>query len=172
MLSRSLFTNVRFYVLIFSVLLSVGFYLYVRLTIPEGALQIIRLTQYYALSALTYLYLAVLAGPLMYVAKWFPFRAQYLKARRAIGVSAFYFGLLHALLAFFGQLGGFAGLFFLSGNYLLAISLSFTALVILFLMAATSFDAMVTKLTFPKWKLLHRFVYLVIVLILIHALML
>ncbi len=95
-----------------------------------------------------------------------------MKARRALGVSAFYFGLLHGLFAFFGQLGGFAGLGFLSSKYLLAISLSFIALVILFLMTVTSFDFMVAKLTYPKWKFLHRFVYIAGVLILLHALML
>ncbi len=95
-----------------------------------------------------------------------------MKARRAIGVSAFFFALLHENLAFFGQLGGFSGLSFLSSKYLLAISFSSIALVILFLMAATSFDFVIVKLTFRKWKLLHRFVYLAGFFIMIHALML
>jgi len=169
---KNLFSNIRFYVLLTSAVFSLLVYLYITITIPLEQLQIIRLTQIYALTSLTFLYLALLAGPFCYTFKALPFRGHYLKARRAIGVSAFYFGLLHACFAFFGQLGGFEGLGFLSSKYLLAIVLSFTALIILFLMAATSFDFMVAKLSFPKWKILHRFVYLAGIFILIHALML
>lgn len=168
---KSLFSNIRFYVLVLSLAISVAIYLLVILSVPPGATRIVKLGQVYALTTVTYLYFALLAGPFCYTFRWFPLRAQYLKARRAIGVSAFYFALLHASLMFFGQLGGFAGIFFLDTTYLLAISLSFTALLILSLMAATSFDYMVAKLTFPKWKLLHRFVYLAGIFILIHALL-
>ncbi len=166
-----LFKNIRFYVLSSSILLSILIFIQTRATVPGGSLQIIRLTQYFALISLFYLYLAILAGPFIYTFHGFPFRRQYFKARRALGVSAFYFGLLHACFAFFGQLGGFAGLAFLSEKYLLAISLSFTALVILTAMAATSFDFMVRKLG-SRWKMIHRFVYLAGFFILIHALML
>ena len=159
-----MFRNIRFYVLAASFLLSAALFLYIDRTT--------RLTQIYALAAVTYLYFALLAGPLCYTFKFLPFRGHYLKARRAIGVSAFYFGLLHACLAFFGQLGGFKGLGFLPGKYLLAISFGFTTLVILSLMAATSFDYLIRKLTYPKWKMLHRFVYLAGILVIIHALML
>jgi len=146
--------------------------MWAKATFSQETLQIIRLTQVYALTAVTLLYIVLLAGPFCYTFQQLPFRGKYLKARRALGVSTFYFGLLHASLAFFGQLGGFEGLGFLNGTYLLAISLSFTALCILALMATTSFDYMIAKLTFKKWKLLHRFVYLAGIFILIHALML
>ncbi len=95
-----------------------------------------------------------------------------MKARRALGVSTFFFAFLHAYFGFFGELGGFEGLGFLSDKYILAISLSSIALLILFLMAATSFDWMIGKMTFPKWKLLHRFVYLAALLSVIHGLIL
>ena len=169
---RGLLKNIRFYVLVFSFLLLFGESFWVKLAYEGRTLQTIRLTQVYALTALAYLYLALLIGPLTYTFKFLPFRGQIYRARRSIGVSAFFFGLLHGYVAFFKQLGGFEGLGFLSGKYLLAISFSFMALIILTLMAATSFDFMVRKLTFPKWKLLHRFVYLAAVFILIHALML
>jgi len=169
---RGLFRNIRFYVLVSSVLLLIAESLWVKATYLGDNLQTIRMTQVYALSALAYLYLALLIGPLIYTFKWIPFRGQIHRARRSIGVSAFFFGLLHAYMAFFKQLGGFEGLGFLSGKYLLAISLSFTGLVILTLMAATSFDFMVRKLTFPRWKFLHRFVYIAALFILLHALML
>lgn len=168
----SLFKNIRFYVLSFNVLLAIGVYLYYHLTIPDSTNQIIKLTEAYALLALLYLYLALLASPFTRFFTFFPWRGQYLRARRAIGVSAFFFGLTHASLAFFGQLGGFEGLFFLDSKYLIAISLSTLALIILACMASTSFDYMVTKLTFPRWKMLHRLVYIAAIAILIHALLL
>ncbi len=169
---NKLFSNIRFYVLLFSLAFSFFVYLYIAISIPTPQLQIIRLTQIYSLTSLAFLYLALLAGPFCFIFKELPFCGQYLKARRAIGVSAFYFALLHSSFAFFGQLGGLHGLGFLSNKYLLAITLSFTALVILGLMAATSFDFMIAKLTFLKWKLLHQFIYLAGILVLIHAVML
>src|SRR5258708_21034017 len=113
---------------------------------------LIQLVQTYALTAAFYLYLTLLAGPLCYTFKFLPFRMQYIKARRAIGFSAFYFGLLHALFAFFGVLGGFQSLPTLPGKYLIAISLSFTSLIILTIMAATSFVFFFQKLIFSHCK--------------------
>ena len=160
----SLFKNIRFYILISSIIFSIFLYFYIP--------QIPNLIRAYALTAGVFLYFTLLAGPFCYTVKFLPFRGEYLKARRALGVSAFYFGLLHASFAFFGQLGGFDGLFYLTNFYLIAISLSFTALVILFLMTLTATDFMINKLTFPRWKMLHRLIYLAGFFILIHALML
>ncbi len=91
---------------------------------------------------------------------------------RSILKQGVHWEFLHALLAFFEQLGGFVGLSFLSNTYLVAISLSATALVILGLLAATSFDSLVKLMKFRRWKLLHRLVYLAGVSILFHALLL
>lgn len=169
---HSLLHNIRFYVLSFSIILAVTIFAGVVIFIPEQRLQISRLTQLYALTAVVYLYLAIIASPLFHVFPNLSFKAKYTKARRGIGVSAFIFAFLHACFAFFGQLGGFSGLPFLSSNYLLAITLSFIALQILFLMAITSVDKIIARMTFPRWKKLHRFIYLAGMLILIHALML
>ena len=94
------------------------------------------------------------------------------RARRAIGVSAFYFAALHVYFAFFKQLGGFTGLGFLNTKYLIAIAFGTTALSILALLSSTSFDTVVTLLTFKRWKLLHRLAYVGGMLVLIHALLL
>jgi len=166
-----LLRNIRFYVLTGSIVLSFLIYLGVLIIYPEGSIQTSRLQQIYALLSVTYLYLALLAGPLCYTFK-IPFASKYLKARRALGVSAFYYGLLHASISFFIQLGGFPGLGYLSNTYLIAISLSFTALLILFFMTITSVDKVIAWMKFRRWKMLHRLVYLASVLILIHALML
>ncbi len=169
---KDLLRNVRFYTLVLSFGLSLIFLIFIKFYYESARIETIRFQQYSALTAVFFLYMALLAGPFCYVFKFFPFRPQYIKARRALGVSAFYFGLLHASVSFFGQLGGFEGLAFLSSKYILAISLSFTALIVLFLMALTSFDAVIEKMSYKKWKILHRFVYLAGLFIIIHALML
>ncbi len=165
-------TNIRFYVLLASFAVSLALYVWVRVMVPAGLPRTIRLTQLYALTALIYLYVTLLIGPAVYSFRSLPWRGHIYRARRAIGVSTFYFACLHAYLAFFKQLGGFSGLGFLSSRYLLAIILSFTALVIFFLMTITALDKAVKRLTFRRWKMLHRFVYLAGVLVLVHALML
>lgn len=162
---------IRVVVLILSFLLSLLIYVWVIYSFPAGTIQVTKLTKIYALVALGYLYAALLASPLTQFFPSLPGRGHYLRARRAIGQSAFYFAVLHSSLAFWGQLGGFQGLSFLTAKYLLAISLSFIALTILTFMAATSFNRMVSRLGFHTWKLLHRFVYLAGILILIHALL-
>ncbi len=168
---HALFGNIRFYVLLVSFFWAIGILLYSLTTIHSEQLQIIRITQWFALSATFYLYAALFIGPLSrFVTNGFI--QMWLKARRALGVSAFLFGLLHGCFAFFGQLGGFQGLLFLDKWYLLAISFSFTALLILAIMASTSFDFIIVKLKFRRWKIIHRFVYIAGIFILIHALML
>jgi DMSO/TMAO reductase YedYZ heme-binding membrane subunit len=168
---KTLLSNIRFYILLFSSLLLIGIYLWCKIVIPEGNLQIVKLTEYYALTTISFLYLSLLTTPLYVAFPKLPGRAQYTKARRALGVSAFFFALMHVYYAFFGQLGGFKGLGFLSTNYLIAISLSTVALIILGLLALTSFDYAVRVLG-AKWKILHRFVYVAGFLILIHAMLL
>src|SRR5258708_6698150 len=109
----SLKTNIRFYVWLLTIGLSLLIYFWVTINFSYPSLEIIRLTQISGLMAVIYLYFTLLAGPLCYVWKSFAWRGEYLKARRALGVSAFYFSLVHSGLAFFGQLGGFTGLFYL-----------------------------------------------------------
>ncbi|HZE86835.1 MAG TPA: ferric reductase-like transmembrane domain-containing protein [Methylomirabilota bacterium] len=168
----SLLRNLRFYFLAFSFLFSGSIYLWATITIPSGTLQIIKMQQIYGLTSLVALYFSLLAGPFCYTFKTFPFTKQFLHARRAIGVSAFYFAFLHTFLTFFYQLGGFAGLGFLDWHYLVAVLLGFVALIILFFLTITSLDWAIEKMRFKNWKLLHRFIYLGGILILAHTLIL
>jgi DMSO/TMAO reductase YedYZ heme-binding membrane subunit len=169
---HELLHNIRFYILLLSIVFSLVVNIIIITTIPAQQLQTIRLNQIYGLASVILLYLALLAGPFCYMFATFPWKKQYLKARRALGVSAFYFASLHSLIAFFGQLNGFDGLGFLTNNYLIALSASFIALFILMLQAMTSFDAVIEKMTFPRWKILQRFVYLAGILTLVHVVML
>ncbi|MDO8429359.1 MAG: ferric reductase-like transmembrane domain-containing protein [Candidatus Daviesbacteria bacterium] len=162
-----LFSNIRFYILIFSLILSLSLYLLVT----NGFLSA-TLTQTYALAAVTYLYIALLIGPLARVFKNLPLKAHFLKARRAVGVSAFYFASLHYFFAFTQTIGGLNSFLALDNQSRLAVGLGQISFLILLLLAVTSFDYMVERLTFNRWKTLHRLIYLVAFLIVIHALLL
>lgn len=159
----------RLYVLVFTVFLIGLVFWRTWASTQDTALLVVRLTRYFALLALTYLYLALLIGPAVYKFTWLPWRGHIYRARRAVGFSAFLFAQIHAELAFWGELGGIKGLPLLPTKYLIAITLSSTALGILTLMAATSFDRMVQRLGMKRWKLLHRFVYVAGFLVVIHA---
>ncbi len=167
-----LLKNIRFYILCLSFIFSFLLYLIVVTTISGERLQTIRLTQSYALTALAFLYLTLLASPFCSVFTSFPYRSQLLKSRRAFSVSTFYFGLLHAGIAFFRQLGGFEGLGYLSEKYLQAVFLGFTVLCILFILTITSTDTAIKKMTLHRWRFLHKSIYVTGVLILFHAFML
>ncbi len=169
---HSLLKNIRFYVLTSGILLSFGIYFFIVTVTQAGVIQVIKLEQIYSFLSLVYLYFSLLAGPFCYRFHSFPWREEYLKARRAIGVLAFYFAFLHFVLTFFGQLDGFSGLGFLDNKYLLALFLGAVGLLILFLLTVTSLDYAVKKMKFKNWKLLHRLVYFAGILILVHVLML
>src|SRR3989344_5711809 len=119
-------SNISFYVLLFSVFLSIVIYFR-----AENTSQLI---QIYALTAISFLYFTLLATPLTKTFTFIPYRGQYIKARRALGVSAFYFGFIHGNLAFFNNIGGLEGLFALQGKLLLAVIFGEISLFILFLM--------------------------------------
>ncbi len=129
---------------------------------------ILELLKNYAIIAIGFLYASLFASPLYAVFPKFPLRAVYIKARQALGVSAFFFGLAHGVLAYYISLGRFSGLIALRGIYLFAIILALIALIILTIMAITSLKYFIIKLG-PRWKPLHRLVYIACIFILMHA---
>jgi len=136
--------------------------------LPAGSLQIIRIEQIYGFIALGLIYFALLASPLTAVFPGFRYREQYIFARRGIGVAGFYFAVLHTALAFFGQLGGFTGVKYYTTTYSVSISLGTLALVVLLIMALTSFDGIIRAMSYRRWKLMHRSVYIAGLAIIVH----
>jgi DMSO/TMAO reductase YedYZ heme-binding membrane subunit len=171
MLFKSWLTNSRFYILTGSCLLALAIYVGVSLLVPSINLQIVRLDELYGLLSLAFLYVSLLPTPLYLAFPALPHKIAVIKARRALGVSAFLFGALHTYIAFFDQLKGFSGIAFYGNKYHLAIVVGAIGLAILALLAVTSFDLVVKKLG-SAWKILHRFVYLAGVLIIVHVLLL
>lgn len=153
-----LLNNLRFYILTISILGSFLLAAYLRLVILGDQLFYIRLEQIYGLVAILFWYVALIISPLGYVVG--KEKISYLIfARRAIGVSAAYFAILHFLVAIFGQLGGLGNFGNLPGLFKVSILLGSVSLIILLIMALTSFDRVVKIMTFKRWKMLHRLVY-------------
>lgn len=152
----------------FSFLLSVAIFAYLRITIEDDTLLSIRSQQLYGFTCLIFWYIALIISPIgSLIGKR---RMKYIEfARRAIGVSAFYFAALHASVALFGQLGGIGQLQYLPALFQWSLLAGATALVVLGILAATSFDIVIRFMTFRKWKWLHRFIYIAGILAILHV---
>lgn len=138
-----------------------------RLTIENDQLLAIRTQQLYGLICIAFWYLALIISPIGYVIG--RHRTKKLEfSRRAIGVSAFYFAALHGGVALWAQLGGFGQLQYLPELFTWSLVAGAVALLVLGLMAATSFDKVIQFMTPRKWKWLHRLVYAAGILAIIH----
>ncbi|MDP2671499.1 MAG: ferric reductase-like transmembrane domain-containing protein [bacterium] len=193
--------NSRRIVYLFSALTALTIFFLVRELFPSSSQQTTRLVQSYAFTAVIYIYFALLASPIYNVFPSLPYKPLYLTARKAIGVSAFFFALLHVSFALFGPLGGFHLTSFSQLNfhfspslegflalYFLPISLFFPGIALLseryqiaLVFSSIAFVILslmaLTSLEYfviklgRKWKILHRFVYLAALAIVIHALL-
>lgn len=161
--------NLRAYILAAMIIISLFTVSYMRLMIQSDQLFLIRLQQVYGLIAVILLYAAVILTPLskVYAGKAWLNKALY--ARRAVGVSAAYFTILHTVIAVVDQVGGLSNLALLPSRFKIAFVLGGIATLILVAMAATSFDSVIKKMTFKRWKQLHQFVYLAGILIIVHV---
>jgi len=162
-----LLNNSRFYILCFSLLLSVMVFAWMRLQIPSDQLFYIRTQQIFGLIAILFWYFALVISPIGYViGKQRMKKVEF--TRRAIGVSAFYFALLHSVIALWGQLGGLSQIQYLPTLFQWSLGGGAVALAVLTIMAITSFDKVVTFMTFRWWKWLHRLVYFGGILVILH----
>jgi DMSO/TMAO reductase YedYZ heme-binding membrane subunit len=159
--------NSRFYILIGSLLFGALVVAWLRLTIPGDTLFIIRTSQVLGLLSIMYWYVTLVISPLGHIIG--RQRLRYWEfARRAIGVSAFFFALGHGLFAFFSNLGGFSAVGALPEVFKWSLAGGTVALFFLGLMAVTSFDVVVRKMTYKKWKWLQRLGYIAGILVILH----
>jgi len=138
---------------------------------PEDPLTLVGLGDSLGLLAAAYLYLTLLVSPLAVIFPKLPHKQTWFLARRGQGLSSLVFALPHALVSFFGPLGGVAGLPFLDPYSGWALVLGLVALVILVVLGSTAWDGAVKRLGQPRWKRLRRVVYLVGMLVLVHLLL-
>lgn len=160
--------NSRFYIVAAALIGSVALLAALRLQNPSEELWLMRTQQAYGYISIGLLYLTLIISPIGSVVG----RERIKKlafSRRAIGVSAFYFAVLHVVIAFFGQLGGFSKLAYQPDIFKWSLGGGLIATIILFVMAITSHDTIIKWMTFPRWKMLHRLVYIAGVLLLLHV---
>ncbi|MEO0470137.1 MAG: Rieske 2Fe-2S domain-containing protein [Bacteroidota bacterium] len=128
--------------------------------------------------ALTMLHVILLIGPMSRInPRWLPV----LYNRRHLGVSMFLFALIHGVFSIIqfhalGDLNPIASIFLSNTHYgsLLRFPfqpLGFFALIILFLMAATSHDFWLHNLSPRIWKALHMMVYVAYALVVMHVML-
>lgn len=156
-------------VLFLVVFAGVGLALFPKITIE------ILLIRAFAVAAVLLLHFILIIGPMARLdRRWLPL----LYNRRHLGVSMFLLAFLHSLLAvltyhFGGATNMFVSIFTADSGVTMGSfpfqAFGFFALLILFVMAATSHDFWLANLTAPVWKALHIKVYIAYVLIIIHV---
>lgn len=134
---------------------------------------IIRVT---ALTSFFLLHIILMIGPLCRIEKRF---LPILYNRRHLGVSMFIIAAIHGIFSImqyqgFGDTNPILGIFISNQKYLEISAfpfqtLGFFALIILFLMAATSHDFWLKNLSPRIWKILHMGVYVAYMLIFLHV---
>lgn len=155
--------NIRFIVYVISIAIAILVYT----TSPHRFLYIFD-TQWYGILSFILLYFTLLPSPLYAVFPQLPYKQIYIKARKALGVSSFFFALIHSYLGFFKFVGGFDGLQYWSIRFAWSLFFGFIALIILAILAITSLKYFIKRLG-KYWKLLHRSVYVASFLIVIHG---
>ena len=165
---KNLSRNLRFYVLVATILLSIALTCLLRLVTANDQVYIIHLGQFFGLMAIVYWYIVLVLSPLSKLIGKREWLRQLLFVRRALGVSVAYFALGHALLAVWGQLGGLSQLGLLPSIFQLSLWYGVVALGVLLLMAAASFDGVIRWMGFGYWKWLQRLGYVAGVLVIVH----
>lgn len=134
-----------------------------------SSLATIRLQEIYAWLSVALLLSAVAIGPLLKVFPGLPWRTQLHESRRLVGIGAAWFGFWHAAISYVGLFHA-ARLSSLAGLYQRSFALGMLALIILLLMAFTSFDKAFHSMG-KWWFRLHRLVYVAVLAAVMHAFM-
>jgi sulfoxide reductase heme-binding subunit YedZ len=124
-------------------------------------------TQWYGLAAVVFLYFSLLPSPLYLAFPNLPGRQLAMRSKKAFGISAFFFALLHSIYGwmFFGS---FYALSFWGTDEIASLIIGLIALVLLAILAVTSIKRIKRPMG-PWWKPLHRLVYLIGFLTYVHV---
>lgn len=166
---KNLPNNNRFYVLAISFLVSIFMVCWLRVQVADDQLYYIQLEQTFGFLSVAFLYVTLLISPVKKIIGKHQWMENMVFARRATGISVFYFAVLHASVSLWGQLGGWSGLALLPNRFIWSLVFGTFALLILFIMVLTSEDKIIIWMTFPRWKRLQRVVYLCGMLIIVHV---
>lgn len=161
--------GVRLYIAIMIGLLTLEVAWWAQTAYGGSSLMSIRVTQVYAWLALGLLGVTMLVGPLYKVFPQLCGRALMRDARRMIGIGAAWFAGWHAAIAYF-ILFKAPNPFHVPGTYQLTFSIGLLTLIVLMVLALTSFDKAFRSMG-AWWFRLHRTVYAASALGLLHAFM-
>ena len=159
--------GVRLYIALAMVTVTLDVWLWAAVTYSDSILFATRMEEVYAWLALGLLALAVAIGPVYSIWPGLPGKLMMRDARRLVGVGAAWFATLHATIAYV-SLFKVANPLDLPHAYQQSFALAIVGTVILLAMAFTSFDRASRSMGI-WWFRLHRFVYLAILVSLLHA---
>lgn len=138
---------------------------------PGIGVTLVSARQLFGLWALGFLLASLLIGPLTFVLPWLPWKSSLMYGRRAVGVCSLLFALLHVICYFWSVLlRNWRELYTPGILWVAGLVLGLIAIADLTVLAITSRDAAVKRMGGRAWKRLHRTVYLVLGVVLIHAL--
>ena len=161
--------GIRFYIAIGIGLLTFETWVWAAAEYGGSNLFAIRLEEAYAWIAVSLLVTAVSIGPVCRVFKRLPGKQLAYDARRLLGIGAAWFSTLHVAIAY-KSLFEFANPLKIPVEYQRAFLVGTIASLILLAMAFTSFNAAMRRMG-PWWFRLHRFVYLAVLSVMLHAFM-
>ena len=161
--------------LVIGIVLFIGVFVGAGLAMHPAITLEILLMRATAVAAITLLHVILAIGPLARRNKlWLPL----LYNRRHLGVTMFLLAFVHALIALLtyhagGTINPIVSIFTSDAGTTMATfpfqAFGFGALLILFMMAATSHDFWLANLTAPVWKTLHMGVYFAYALLVVHV---
>ena len=137
---------------------------------PDVGQALVSARQLFGLWALAFLLASMILGPLTSVFTWVPLRSSLLYGRRAVGVSALGFCILHVLAYGWSVLRrNWRELYTPGALWVIGLALGLIALIGMLSLGVTSRDASVKAMGGRKWKKLHRSVYWLLPVVLLHA---
>lgn len=137
---------------------------------PDVGQALVNARQLFGLWALAFLLASMILGPLTSVFPWVPLRSSFMYGRRAVGVSALGFCILHVLAYCWSVLRrDWRELFTPGALWVTGLALGLIALIDMLALGVTSRDASVKAMGGRKWKKLHRSVYWLLPVVLLHA---
>lgn len=160
---------IRLAVYVFALWIGAIIAVFVRIAPAQpGSLWGMRETILYGVVSLAFLYLSLLPSPLYEVFPRLPGKIPFQRAKKAFGISAFFFAVIHSWVGFFHGIGGWGALPYWGVGEWISLIIGFVALLILAALAVTSLKAIKQRMR-PWWKALHRTVYLAAFLTLVHG---
>lgn len=149
---------------------AVGIVIASRLQSPSFEQTLVSVRQLFGLWALGLLLASMILGPLAFVLPWLPLKSALLYSRRAIGICALIFALIHVACYLWSVLRrNWRELYSPGPLWWAGLLIGVVAMGGMLALGLTSTDNAVKRMGGRKWKRMHRTVYFILPLAMIHA---